>query len=146
MLIFISGFIVAVFSMELVAWLAHKYLMHGFLWIVHRDHHQPTGKTFQRNDLFFLIFAVPAWLFIMLGFIFGSLLSIGIGFGICLYGVLYFLFHEVLIHIRFKWFDNLDNAYFQAIKSGHRAHHKKREKEDGECFGLLIVPRKFWKS
>lgn len=146
MWLFIAGFFVAFFFMELVAWVAHKYLMHGFLWSVHRDHHQPTGNTFQRNDLFFLIFAIPSWQCIMLGFIYGSILSIGVGFGIALYGIMYFLFHEVLIHRRFNWLDNFHNRYFEAMKRGHRAHHQKTGKEDGECFGLLYVPRKFWKA
>lgn len=145
-MIFILGFIAAFFTMEVVAWLAHKYLMHGILWSVHRDHHQPTGRTFQRNDWFFLIFAIPAWQCIMLGFIFGSILSIGIGFGISLYGIVYFLFHEVLIHRRFNWLDNFDNPYFKAIKEGHRAHHKWIEKEHGESFGLIFVPKKYWKK
>ena len=25
--------------MEFVAWFAHKYIMHGFLWSLHKDHH-----------------------------------------------------------------------------------------------------------
>lgn len=144
-MIFILGFVVAFITMEFIAWSAHKYLMHGFLWKVHRDHHQPTGKTFQRNDLFFLIFAIPAWQCIMLGFIFGSILSIGIGFGISLYGLVYFLIHEVLIHKRFNWLDKTDNRYFRALKNGHRAHHELREKEDGVSFGLLMVPKYFWR-
>ncbi|MDX2362629.1 MAG: sterol desaturase family protein [Crocinitomicaceae bacterium] len=144
-MIFILGFVAAFVTMEFIAWSAHKYLMHGFLWKVHRDHHQPTGRTFQRNDLFFLIFAIPAWQCIMLGFIFGSTLSIGIGFGISLYGVIYFLVHEVLIHRRFNWLDNANNNYFEALKKGHRAHHEFREKEDGVCFGLLVVPKVYWR-
>lgn len=146
MLLFIIGFFAAFFFMELVAWLAHKYLMHGLLWSIHRDHHQPTGHTFQRNDWFFLIFAIPSWQCIMLGFIFGSILSIGVGFGIALYGFMYFLFHEVLVHRRLKWLDNFHNAYFEAVKRSHRAHHEKTGKEDGVCFGLLFVPRKYWSS
>ncbi|MCH2230626.1 MAG: sterol desaturase family protein [Crocinitomicaceae bacterium] len=144
-MIFFIGFFAAFIGMELIAWSAHKYLMHGILWKVHLDHHQPTGKFFQKNDRFFLIFALPSWQCIMLGFIFGSVLSIGIGFGIALYGICYFLIHEVLIHRRFNWLDNFDNKYFTAVKRAHRVHHEKREKEDGECFGLLYVPKKYWK-
>lgn len=146
MWIFLIGFFGAFFFMEFVAWFAHKFVMHGFLWSVHQDHHQPTGHKFQRNDLFFLIFAIPAWQCIMLGFIFGSILSIGIGFGISLYGFAYFLFHEVLIHRRLNWLDNYNNKYFEAIKKGHRAHHKHVDKENGECFGMLFVPKKYWKK
>ncbi len=143
-MIFAIGFIGAFLCMELIAWSAHKYLMHGALWSVHRDHHQPTGKFFQKNDWFFLIFAIPSWQCIMLGFIFGSILSIGIGFGIALYGIMYFLFHEVLIHRRFNWLDNAKGNYFDAVKKAHRVHHEKSEKEDGKCFGLLYVPKKYW--
>ena len=39
--------------MEFMAWFTHKYIMHGLLWNLHEDHHQPTGKLFQKNDLFF---------------------------------------------------------------------------------------------
>lgn len=143
-MIFLIGFISAFLLMEFIAWFAHKFIMHGFLWNVHEDHHKPTEKFFQRNDLFFLIFAIPSWQCIMLGFIFGSVLSIGIGFGISLYGICYFLIHEVLIHRRFNWLDNVDNTYFRALKKAHRAHHEKTEKEDGKCFGLLVVPKKYW--
>lgn len=143
-MVFLLGFIGAFVSMEFVAWFSHKYIMHGFLWHVHLDHHQPTGHKIQKNDWFFLIFAIPAWQFIMLGFIFGSVLSIGIGFGISLYGMVYFLIHEVLIHRRFNWLDNLQFRYFNILKRAHRAHHEKTGKEDGKCFGLLIVPKQFW--
>ena len=46
--------------MEFVAWSAHKYVMHGFLWYLHEDHHILTGKIFQKNDAFALIFAIPS--------------------------------------------------------------------------------------
>ena len=82
----------------------------------------------------------------MLGFIFESIISIGIGFGIALYGIAYFMIHEVLIHRRFNWLDKIDNTYFRAVKKAHRTHHKKTEKENGECFGLLYVPKKYWKK
>ena len=26
--------------MEFMAWFAHKFVMHGFLWYLHKDHHQ----------------------------------------------------------------------------------------------------------
>lgn len=141
----IIALIVSFLFMELVAWSIHKYLMHGLLWGVHRDHHQPTASFFEKNDLFFLFFAIPSWLCIMLGFIYQNNISIGVGFGVLLYGIAYFLVHDVLIHRRFNWFDNTNNSYFKAIRKAHKIHHKKRFKEDGECFGMLIVPRKFFK-
>jgi beta-carotene 3-hydroxylase len=59
------------------------------------------------------------------------------------YGIAYFLVHEVFIHQRFKWFRNSDNVYFRAIRRAHKVHHKHMGKEQGECFGMLIVPWKY---
>ena len=53
--------------MEGVAWATHKYVMHGFLWSWHKDHHLPEEGFFEKNDLFLLIFAVPGCLFFCLG-------------------------------------------------------------------------------
>ena len=145
-MMFISAFIIAFCLMEFNAWAAHKFLMHGFLWSVHEDHHQPKGTIFQKNDLFFLIFAIPSWLCIMLGLMWNVPFAAGFGFGIALYGLVYFLIHDVLIHRRFNWFDNFNNLYFKAIRKAHRAHHMNPNKEKGECFGMLVVPLKYFKD
>ena len=31
-------------AMEFVSWATHKYIMHGFLWYLHKDHHQVDHK------------------------------------------------------------------------------------------------------
>ena len=142
----IIALIISFFLMEFIAWSAHKYLMHGVLWKVHKDHHQPTKNWFQKNDFFFIIFAVPSWLCIMLGMMYGYPFSVGFGFGIALYGLIYFIIHDVLIHRRFKWFVKTKNRYFIAVRKAHKAHHKNRFKEEGESFGMLIVPRKYFKK
>lgn len=136
----------AFFGMEFMAWMTHKYVMHGFLWKIHEDHHQPRAGVFEKNDLFFLIYAVPSWLCIMLGVMNQNFPVVGIGAGIALYGLVYFLVHDVLIHRRFKWFDNTQNAYFKAIRKAHKVHHKNQYKEKGVCFGMLVVPKKFFTS
>ncbi len=67
--------------------------------------------------------------------------------GITLYGLTYFIIHEVLIHRRFKFMDKFrDFPYFKGLIRAHKAHHKHLGKEDGECFGLLYVPKKFFKQ
>jgi beta-carotene 3-hydroxylase len=132
--------------MEFVAWFAHKYIMHGFLWVLHKDHHQHEPGFFEKNDAFFLIFAVPS----ALGFIIGSTYVMpwltAIGLGILLYGFCYFLVHDVFIHRRFKWLRNSDLWYFRAIRKAHKIHHKHLGKEEGECFGMLWVPLRFYKE
>lgn len=45
----------AVLAMELVAWGSHKYVMHGFGWAWHRDHHEPHDRVLEKNDRFALV-------------------------------------------------------------------------------------------
>lgn len=133
--------------MEFVAWFTHKYIMHGFLWSLHKDHHINKNKSFfERNDFFFLIFAIPGSLLL----IFGSNLGFGdipfwSGLGITLYGGAYFFVHDLFIHQRIKIFKNTRNKYLLAIRRGHKVHHKKIIKEGGECFGMLLVPLKYFR-
>jgi len=148
--LYIAIVLATVLGMEFVAWFAHKYLMHGWLWIWHEDHHKPHYEKegfFEKNDLFFLVFALPS----MSCYIIGSLFAdyrwvLFIGIGISIYGLIYFLIHDVYIHQRFKWFRQLDNKYSRAILRAHGAHHAKTQKEDGESFGLLIVNPKYFQS
>ena len=37
-------------AMEGVAWVAHKYLMHGAMWYFHEDHHSPGPGFVEKND------------------------------------------------------------------------------------------------
>jgi beta-carotene 3-hydroxylase len=133
-------------GMEFVAWATHKYVMHGFLWKLHIDHHSEHKGFFERNDFFFLIFAIPSALCIYLGMTSNNYFAVWIGYGIALYGFAYFMFHDVYIHRRFKWLRDIDHPYFMAIRKAHKIHHKKKNKEDGECFGMLLVPKKFFQE
>jgi beta-carotene 3-hydroxylase len=130
--------------MEGITWCTHKFVMHGLMWYFHEDHHQPRGGFFEKNDAFFLIFAVPSCLLIVFGSIAAFDFRFYIGIGILLYGLSYFLIHDVLIHQRFDWFTRTDNVYFRAIRKAHKVHHKHLNKEHGECFGMLYVPRKYF--
>jgi beta-carotene 3-hydroxylase len=144
MMIFTLTMLLTFCVMEGITWLTHKYVMHGFLWYLHQDHHQPNGKIFEKNDAFFLIFAIPSWLCIMLGLQNQNTVVAGIGFGIALYGLAYFIIHEVIIHQRIKWFSRSNNKYIRAIRWAHKMHHKHLNKEEGESFGMLIVAKKYW--
>lgn len=114
------------------------------MWYFHRDHHQTENHLFQKNDVFFLIFAVPSWLGIMCGLMYSKYLFVWAGIGIFLYGLAYFLVHDVFIHRRFNWLRDANHPYFIAIRRAHKMHHKHLYKEDGECFGMLWVPRKYY--
>ena len=43
-------------GMEFMAWATHKFLMHGWMWYFHEDHHDVKPRFFERNDVFFLIY------------------------------------------------------------------------------------------
>lgn len=136
--------------MEFVAWFVHKYIMHGFLWKWHKSHHVPHSHNdekhfFEKNDLFFLVFALPS----ALGFILSSVYSFlfvlkYVSIGIAIYGLVYFLIHDVYIHQRFKWFKILNNKYSRAICKAHFAHHKSKIKDNSTSFGLLLVAKKYF--
>ena len=135
--------------MEGVAWSAHKYLMHGFLWSWHHDHHDPKARShdfFEKNDRFFLVFAIPSFFCFLTGLLTPLHFFTFVGLGILIYGFCYFLVHDVFIHQRFKWFRNSEFVYFKAIRRAHKMHHKHLGPEDGECFGMLWVPFKYFKN
>ena len=134
--------------MEGVTWLTHRFIMHGLLWNLHEDHHNKNQDHFlEKNDYFFIIFAIPSMFLIGVG-TFNPALSylFNIGLGIAIYGFAYFLVHEIFIHQRFKLFTRSDNFYLRGIRKAHKMHHKHLGKEDGECFGMLTVPLKYFKE
>lgn len=145
MYLLLTGLITFVL-MEFVAWFTHKYVMHGLLWIWHEDHHTKTPGFFEKNDLFFLVFAVPSFLSILSGALFEIDYLLAVGFGIMAYGFAYFLVHEVFIHQRFKWFRNSNNLYLKAVRRAHKMHHKHLTKEDGESFGMLFIHPRYWRE
>lgn len=134
-------------GMEGVAWLTHKYIMHGLLWIWHKDHHKKETEGFlEHNDFFFLIFAIPGIAGLYFGMKNDYNIFFWIGMGITLYGFCYFLVHDIFIHQRFKMFRNSNNGYLKAIRRAHKMHHKHLDKEQGECFGMLWVPFKYFRN
>jgi beta-carotene 3-hydroxylase len=139
-LIVVSTFLV----MEGVAWFTHKYILHGFLWFLHQSHHVKHKQAFERNDLFFSFYGLLAMLF----FIYGSEqmdYRFWIATGITLYGLTYFLVHDVFIHRRIKLFNKTSNVYLKALDMAHKVHHKTSVKHGSESFGMLWVPLKYFR-
>lgn len=140
-------FFITFLFMEFMAWFSHKYIMHGFMWNLHADHHKKNNDSwFEKNDAFFIIYAVISIIFFILWR--NEILQIGlaIGAGIFAYGCAYFIVHDIFIHQRFKLFRNANNVYSRAVRRGHKMHHKHIGKEHGECFGMLMVPFKYFKK
>jgi beta-carotene 3-hydroxylase len=146
-LLYIAIVIVTFCIMECITWLTHKYIMHGLFWNLHEDHHNKTDHFFEKNDYFFVMFACISIFFFSFGsFVEGYAFMFYIGIGITLYGIAYFMVHDVFIHQRFKWFSKTNNIYFRALRKAHKIHHKHMGKEEGECFGMLFVPLRYFKE
>lgn len=134
------------FIMEFNAWFTHKYIMHGFLWSLHKDHHHKDHDSwFERNDAFFIFYAVVSMSCFYLSSAESIWYALPIGFGILAYGIAYFVVHDIFIHQRFKWLRNIDNKYARGVRRAHKIHHKHLGKHKGENFGMLIVPWKYFK-
>lgn len=139
----------AYFFMEFVAWFSHKYVMHGFAWAFHRDHHIKTalsGSFFEKNDIFFIIYALPAIILIIAGLVSGLTPLVAAGAGITLYGLTYFLLHDVMIHHRLPFRINTSKGYLAALVRAHEAHHKGKNVRDFSNYGLLVFPSRFFRN
>ena len=130
--------------MEFSGWFIHKYIMHGPLWNIHKTHHEPSKSFFELNDLFSLLFGSIAIVLIIIG-VDRLDYRFWIGVGISLYGMLYFIIHDVLVHRRVKWFERPKNSFLLGIFRAHQAHHATNKKNDAVSFGLFIVPNKYFK-
>ncbi|MGB3590372.1 MAG: beta-carotene hydroxylase [Nonlabens sp.] len=132
--------------MEFNAWFIHKYVMHGFLWNLHEDHHfKKHDSWFEKNDLFFVFFATISITAKVLHSHLDLWWLLPISAGILAYGIAYFIVHDIFIHQRFKWLRKANNRYARGVRRAHKMHHKHLGKEHGENFGMLVVPFKYFK-
>lgn len=132
-----------ILAMEGLAWASHKYIMHGFGWAWHRDHHEPHDKVLEKNDRFGLVGAALS----IAMFAAGSPLVMGadawwpatwIGLGILGYGIIYTLIHDGLVHQRyFRWVPR--SGYAKRIVQAHKLHHATVGKDGGVSFGFVFA-------
>ncbi|MEO0398520.1 MAG: sterol desaturase family protein [Pseudomonadota bacterium] len=138
-LAFIAIVIAFVFIMEGVAWLMHRYVMHGFLWSVHKSHHEPTEGPFELNDIFGVVFALPSIALIYYGYRY-SAPALAAGVGIFVYGVVYFLFHDILVHRRIDLGLRPKKGFLARVLQAHRLHHAVESKDGCVSFGFILAP------
>ena len=130
--------------MEGFAWFSHKFIMHGIMWRWHQSHHTPGNNLFEKNDLFGVFFAIISISFIVIGNTFTSASFLFyIGIGILLYGIFYFIFHEIVVHKRIKNKFKTQNKYLKRIIKAHHIHHKTFTQKGAEAFGFLYAQKKF---
>jgi len=136
-----AAVLLAVFvGMEGLAWLLHRYVMHGPMWFLHRSHHAPRASSwFEWNDLFGIGFALPSMFLIHLG-VHGQPLLLAAGLGMTAYGAAYFLMHDVLVHRRVRLGLVPRGSYLRRLVRAHLIHHKTLTKRGAVSFGFLIAP------
>jgi len=139
----IATVLASVIAMEFVAWASHKYIMHGFGWGWHRDHHEPHDNALEKNDLYGIVGAVMS----ISMFAIGSPLIMGssawepgtwVGLGIMFYGIIYTLIHDGLVHQRyFKYVPR--GGYAKRLVQAHKLHHATIGKQGGVSFGFVFA-------
>lgn len=130
--------------MEGVAWFSHKYIMHGFGWNWHKDHHNHHKGFFEKNDYYAVFFSIIASSTIIYGNINPQYWFLTyFGFGVTLYGIAYFVFHDLIVHRRIKFRYSAKSKYMKRIMNAHYVHHKVHTKEGAQAFGFLFAPKKY---
>ena len=132
-LITLSAFV----GMEFVSYLVHRFVYHGFLWVIHKSHHSRREGAFELNDVFPVVFAAIA-IPLMVGGVSDpdAVTMLGISIGMTLYGAVYFFIHDLYVHRRVKRF-RLHLPFLLTIKKAHAIHHR----YGGEPYGLLFFVR-----
>jgi beta-carotene 3-hydroxylase len=135
-------FLLTLIGMEAFAYAAHRWLMHGPGWFLHKSHHRPRTGRFELNDLYGVIFAGPS-----IALIFGGLhwgwgsWAVWVGAGIAAYGAIYFGFHDLIVHKRLNHRYVPRSTYMKRIVQAHRLHHAVETKDGTVSFGFLVAPR-----
>ncbi len=122
--------------MEAVTYCAHRWVMHGIGWALHRSHHRRLARTsqdwcFEANDLFPVGFSAIAMLLFAIAIHWNPLLPVC--WGISVYGAAYLFVHDLYIHERV----NLPRRvlrFLEPLKQAHTIHHRTGK----EPYGMLF--------
>lgn len=133
----IATILLAVAGMELFAWAMHKYVMHGWGWAWHRDHHEPHEGVLERNDLYAVVFGTIVVAMFTIGYVVSERLW-WTAMGITVYGLIYTAIHDGIVHQRwFRWTPK--RGYAKRLVQAHRLHHATIGKEGGVSFGFVVA-------
>jgi beta-carotene 3-hydroxylase len=130
---------VTVAAMEWVAFAVHKHVMHRWGWGWHRSHHEPRRGMFEKNDFYALFFVGLSLLcFTLLPLLWEPLWWVGAG--TVVYGLLYTILHDGLVHRRLPFLRSPKRGYLKRLVQAHRLHHAVRERHGAVSYGFLYAP------
>ena len=151
--------------MEFAVGQFHQHFMHGIGWKWHESHHlshepirylqssqiysinsshnqsqffSQIKPSFEKNDLYTLVFTGATLILFLVVTQYSTLWWIGVG--ISLYGFLYALMHDVIVHHRLAMRWQPRNAYLSRLIKAHHLHHAVRSQKYGVSFGFLYAP------
>ncbi|EED90945.1 hypothetical protein THAPSDRAFT_263437, partial [Thalassiosira pseudonana CCMP1335] len=135
-------------AMEYISRYSHCYLWHGkFLWWINGSHHHqyPAVGSTPLNDAFAVFFATIATLAMWIGSEPPSTLtkdcSIGIGLGVTLYGLSYFVGHDIVAHERLgKGVANALRRAFPYMEQCASVHIRNDSDPYGAPYGFWLGP------
>ena len=128
--------LISVIGMEIFAWVIHKYVMHGPGWGWHEGHHTETEGLFEKNDLYAVVFSFIAAGFFIIGSM-GVTWLWFVGLGLTIYGILYGIVHDGLVHRRLPFPRKARGRYLKRLVQAHRLHHAAHTKEGCVSFGFI---------
>jgi beta-carotene 3-hydroxylase len=131
--------VVTVALMEVYSIVVHKYVMHGFGWGWHRSHHEERHGWFEKNDLYAVVSVALSVALIYYG-LRGAHPLEWIGIGMAVYGMLYFVAHDGLVHRRWPFKYVPKSGYLKRLYQAHRMHHAVAGREGAVSFGFLYAP------
>ena len=147
MIQFIGLTIVGFVGLEVFSYIVHRWFFHGILWRIHKSHHIATKGAFELNDVFSFIFGGNSVLLLVFAqYPLSESIAFPIGLGIAIYGVFYFIAHDLFTHRRFLPFGS-ENKLLLTIRAAHQKHHQTADKVGIEPYGLFIFNfRIFWQK
>lgn len=140
MQVFVAPILIVVATVaatEVAAGLIHRHVMHGFGWGWHRSHHEPHDRLLEANDLYALFFAVLSIGLMLVGHLWSPAFWMGIG--LIVYGVLYALVHDGLVHQRWPFHHVPRRGYLKRLYQAHKLHHAVEGRTGCVSFGFLYA-------
>jgi beta-carotene 3-hydroxylase len=128
--------------MEAWAALLHGRVWHALLWPVHRSHHRPRAGRFEANDALSATHAPVALALILYGCVGAPSawrdVAYGWGIGMSAFGLLYFTFHDGLVHGRLPVQGLLRFRVVRLWHDAHLVHHRRGRAP----YGFFYVPKR----
>ena len=132
-------FLCTLVAMEGVGFLAHKYVMHGFGWWLHRSHHEEQLGALETNDVYLMVLAAAAISLIVLGNNGHDPLQ-WVGAGVAMFGFIYVVVHDGIVHRHWPLRPKPRHRYLRRLYHAHLMHHAVKGRQNSVSFGFLYAP------